>query len=92
MRTIVLALLCSLILINICPVSPASAQERWFTSVYAGQYSHNALNEIIRFQTEFEDSQVYVLSVGKELGRLTDAIGMELEGQVAVHNGAQGQR
>jgi hypothetical protein len=89
MRTIVPAVLGCLILFCVGPLSIARAKEHWFTSVYAGEYSHNALNEIIRFQTKFESSYVNVVSVGKEVGRLTDAIGMELEGQVAVHSGRQ---
>ena len=68
-----------------CP----QAAEKWFTSIYAGQYSNTALNEIIRLNTDFEHSNVYVLSVGKELGVLWDVIGYELEAQVAQHSGKQ---
>jgi hypothetical protein len=69
--------------------SPAMASNSWFSSLYVGQYSDNAFNEIIRFQTELEESHVYVLSVGKELGRLKDRVGMEVEGQFGQHNGGQ---
>ena len=69
--------------------TPARAAERWFTSIYAGQYSNTALNEIIRINTDFESSNVYVLSVGKQLGDYKGLIGYELEGQVAKHSGKQ---
>jgi hypothetical protein len=68
---------------------PSYATEKWFTSIYAGQYSNTALNEIIRLNTDFERSHVYVLSLGKELGIYKDVIGYELEGQVAWHSGMQ---
>lgn len=67
----------------------AAAGDQWFASIYAGQYSDTALNEIVRFSTQFETSHVYVLSLGKELGVFKDKIGMELEGQVGWHSGMQ---
>ncbi|MEJ2661506.1 MAG: hypothetical protein P8Z73_12390 [Desulfobacteraceae bacterium] len=69
--------------------SPSHATGKWFASVYAGQYSNTALNEIIRLNTDFERSQVYVLSLGKELGIYKDVLGYEIEGQVAWHSGMQ---
>lgn len=68
--------------------SPQAA-DRWFASIYVGQYSNTALNEIVRINTDFEDSNVYVLSVGKELGVYKNVIGYELEAQVAQHSGKQ---
>ena len=68
---------------------PALAAGRWFASIYAGQYSNTALNEIIRLNTDFERSHVYVLSLGKELGTYKDIVGYEVEGQVAWHSGMQ---
>ena len=68
---------------------PSHATEKWFASIYAGQYSNTALNEIIRLNTDFERSHVYVVSLGKELGVYKDLIGYELEGQVAWHSGMQ---
>lgn len=70
------------------PSSPKAA-EKWFVSIYTGQYSNTALNEIVRLNTDFESSNVYVLSVGKELGVYKDVLGYELEGQVATHSGEQ---
>lgn len=70
-------------------ISPLFAGDSWFTSIYAGRFSNNAFHEIIRSQTKFEDSDVYVLSVGKELCVWKKHLGMELEGQIGTHNGIQ---
>ena len=70
-------------------VSTASAERDYFASYYFGRYSDNALNEIIRLQTNFKDSFVHVLSLGMELGRYKDWISAELEGQFGVHSGEQ---
>ena len=83
--SMLLAGICSILFT--CRTSPAT--EKWFTSIYAGQYSDTALNEIIRLNTDFESSYVYVLSVGKELGVYKNVIGYEVEGQVAWHSGMQ---
>jgi hypothetical protein len=77
---------CSVVMLFHCPVF---ADNQWFTSFYTGQYSNTALNEIIRLNTDFERSHVYVLSLGKELGVYKDVIGYEVEGQVAWHSGKQ---
>jgi len=68
---------------------PSRAGEQWFVSFYTGVYSNTALNEIIRLNTDFEHSNIYVLSLGKELGTIKDFIGYELEGQLAWHSGEQ---
>lgn len=82
-----------MVLAGICTIlltcRPSHATGEWFASIYAGQYSNTALNEIIRLNTDFEHSHVYVLSLGKELGIYKDVIGYELEGQVAWHSGMQ---
>jgi len=65
------------------------AQQDYFVSLYAGQYSNTALNELVRFETDFDDSYVFVLSGGKEIGRYKDLVSFELEGQVGVHSGLQ---
>jgi hypothetical protein len=83
--TMILAGIWSILL----PFSTSQAAGKWFASVYGGQYSNTALNEIIRLNTDFERSNVYVLSLGKELGIYKDVIGYELEGQVAWHSGMQ---
>ena len=67
----------------------AAADSPWFVSLYTGQYSNTALNEIIRFNTQFESANVFVASLGKELGVYHDKIGIEWEGQVAWHSGKQ---
>jgi hypothetical protein len=70
--------------------SPSQAHEgHWFASIYQGEYSHNPLNQIIWGKTEFEDSYIAVASVGKEVGRLKDYLALEMEGQLATHNGMQ---
>lgn len=66
-----------------------AADDKWFVGAYGGQFSNTALNEIVRLGTDFEDSYVYVLSVGKQLGVYKNTIGYELEGQVGVHSGDQ---
>jgi hypothetical protein len=66
-----------------------AADDTWFVGIYGGQYSDTALNEIVRLGTDFQDSYVYVLSVGKQLGVYKETIGYELEGQVGVHSGEQ---
>lgn len=66
-----------------------AADDKWFVSLYGGQFSNTALNEIVRFGTDFEDSYVYVLSAGKQLGVYKNTIGYEIEGQVGVHSGDQ---
>ena len=88
MKKIILLLMIYLVMGGVFSFS-AAASQKWFTSIYVGQYSDNALNEIIRFQTELEDSYIYVLSVGKELGRLKDYVSMEVEGQLGKHSGGQ---
>ncbi len=67
----------------------SAAEEDWFVSFYAGQYSDTAFNKIIRFDTDFEDSFVYVFSVGRQLGVWRERIGYEWEAQVGVHTGEQ---
>jgi hypothetical protein len=70
-------------------IPDAQAQRDHFISLYAGRFSNNALNEVIRFQTEFEDAYVFVFSGGKQIGRYKDLIGFELEGQLGIHSGDQ---
>lgn len=63
--------------------------DEWFFSLYGGKFSNNALLDIMRLKTRFESSYVYVLSVGKEIGRYQNRISYELEGQIATHSGRQ---
>lgn len=87
----VLRFCCLLIVLCFVGLTPPAAQadDKWFASLYVGQFSNTALNEIVRFNTSLESSEVYVLSVGKELGRYKDRLGIELEGQVGAHSGQQ---
>lgn len=66
--------------------------EKWFVGLYGGRFSNNALLDIVRFQTQFEDSCIYVLSVGKEVGQYKDKISFEWEGQIALHSGRQSHK
>jgi hypothetical protein len=61
----------------------------WFMSLYGGKFSDNALLDILRLEARFESSYIYVLSVGKEMGRHNDRISYELESQIATHRGRQ---
>lgn len=81
--------LCIVMLINACTATQACTQERWFVSLYGGRFSDNALLDVVRFQAEFKDSHVYVLSVGKELERYYSHLAIEFEGQLAFHRGMQ---
>lgn len=78
-------------LLLVCLALPSLAwgTEEWFISLYGGKFSDNALLDIMRLQTRFESSSIYVLSIGKEIGRYKDRISYELEGQIATHNGRQ---
>ncbi len=86
---IVLIGCCILILSNNSVAAQNKSDKEWFVSLYTGQFSNTAFNEIIRFNTQFESSHIVVASLGKELGIYRDKIGMEWEGQVAWHSGKQ---
>ena len=60
-----------------------------YVSLYAGQFSNTALNEIVRFGVDLENTYVYVFSLGKEMGRWDDKLALELEGQVGAYSGGQ---
>lgn len=74
--------------------SPIMAENKptakpWFTSIYYGKLSDTTLAQNLRFDHAFENSNVYVLSLGKEVGRYKDWIAFEVEGQVGHHTGLQ---
>jgi len=73
-------------------ISDGYSEERWFASVYGGRFSDNALLDILRFQSNIKDSSIYVLSIGKELGRFEDKLVYEVEGQVGFHHGMQSHK
>jgi len=75
--------------IGFIPNGHIHAGEKWFAGVYGGRFSDNALLDILRFQTNIKDSSIYVLSIGKELGRYENKIAYEVEGQFGVHRGLQ---
>lgn len=80
---------CSCLIVAFIFTTVGWAENHWFISLYGGRFSDNALLDILRFQTEFKDSHVCVLSIGKELGRYKNKLAYELEGQIALHNGMQ---
>ncbi len=61
----------------------------WYIAAYAGPVSYTRFNEIIRFQTDFRDSYVAALSVGRVLYSYTRYAQWELEGQTTRHWGKQ---
>jgi hypothetical protein len=63
----------------------AFAEERWFLSVYGGQLSDTAFNEIVRFNTDFEDYYLAAVAVGKELWSFRETLALEAEGQAVQH-------
>jgi hypothetical protein len=65
------------------------AVKPWFASIYYGKLSDTVLIENIRFYHDFVNSNIYVLSLGKEVGRYNDWIAIEVEGQVGHHTGKQ---
>lgn len=77
-------------LLALLVLSPAAdAGERWFASGYIGKFSDNALVSIIGGSTQFEESYVYVGSIGRELGAYNRNISMEWAAQAATHTGDQ---
>jgi hypothetical protein len=67
----------------------ASAEGRKFISFYAGRFSNTTFVDILQFKTSFENSNVYVLALGKELTDYRNSVGIEVEGQIATHSGSQ---
>jgi hypothetical protein len=63
----------------------SAAQDKWFLSVYGGQVSDTAFNEVIRFNTKFEDYYLAAFALGKEIGCYRDTINFEVEGQIVKH-------
>ena len=80
---------CFLLLFGMVLSADAQGENDRFVSLYAGQFSNTALNEIVRFGVDFEGTYVYVLSLGREMGRWKDKLALELEGQVGAYSGAQ---
>jgi hypothetical protein len=92
MRTASLKKISSAFLACFAVLTMVCEADRWFVSLYGGKFSDNALLDILRLQTDFGDSYLYALSVGKQIGQYKDKISYELEGQVAVHSGRQSHR
>ncbi len=73
------------------PWKPASPPEerRWSTAAYTGLFTHTRFNEIIRLQTDFDDSYVAALAVNRTLAVHGAHAEWEAEAQVARHWGRQ---
>jgi len=67
------------------PANDLNAEDRWFLSVYGGQVSDTAFNEIIRFKTEFEDYYLAAVALGKEVWSYRKTLSLEAEGQIVQH-------
>jgi len=65
--------------------SPSEANDDWFVSIYGGQVSDTAFNEVIRFNTKFEDYYLAAVALGKELWTDRKYLALEAEGQFVQH-------
>jgi len=63
----------------------SGAGDRWFLSVYGGQLSDTAFNEVIRFNTQFENYYLAAVALGKELWSYRETLALEAEGQAVQH-------
>jgi hypothetical protein len=63
----------------------SAAEDKWFLSVYGGQVSDTAFNEVIRLNTKFEDYYLAAVALGKELWSYQKALTLEAEGQIVQH-------
>lgn len=80
------AIICVAVLANtFMSGKPVEARDKWFFSLYGGQVSDTAFNEIIRFNTQFEDYYLAAVALGKELWSYRDTVALEAEGQVVQH-------
>ncbi len=70
----------------------ADADWKRFVSLYAGQYSDTALIQNLQFDHEFQDSDIFVVSIGRHLARYGQLMAVELEGQFGIHRGRQNQQ
>jgi len=62
-----------------------AAEDKWFLSIYGGQVSDTAFNEVIRFNTQFEDYYLAAVALGKELWFYRETLALEAEGQIVQH-------
>ncbi len=63
----------------------ADVEAKWFVSVYGGQVSDTAFNEVVRFQTQFEDYYLAAVALGRELWSYKEVVAIEAEGQIVQH-------
>ena len=65
----------------------ARAEGEWFVSLYGGVMTENSIDDLMHFDATFADSQLLVLTGGKEVYRWDKYLGVELEGQIGKHFG-----
>lgn len=63
----------------------SAGEDGWFISVYGGQASDTAFNEVLRLKTRFEDYYLAAVALGKELGKYKNRVALEAEGQIVQH-------
>jgi hypothetical protein len=71
-------------------VSSALAHDDdWKVTLYGARLTADSLGKTLTFRAEYENSYLVVLAVSKRLFAYKDLLGIELEGQVGKHFGAQ---
>ena len=73
---------------------PASISPRWSATLYVGQFYHDHLQDIVLTdalftESNFYDSRVVTLSLGRELARSGSWVAWEAEAMVGKHFGLQ---
>jgi hypothetical protein len=63
----------------------ATADGRWFVSLYGGQATYGSEKDVFTFKADYVDSYIGVFVVGKRLSAYKDYIRIEAEGQIVKH-------
>lgn len=80
---------CTLVM-SACLFSPAFAHDDdWKVTLYGAWLTADSLGDTLTLDAKYEDSYLVVLAVSKRLFSYKDLLGIELEGQVGKHFGAQ---
>ena len=83
-----------IVLATLCHVSPGRAGDSWYSqgwavSVFGGPVTHSETSEIfLEGEADFNKGGAMVLALSKNLTTLGDGFGLEIEGQIAQHFGA----
>lgn len=85
MRFFICRLIVLLMILMACGNAEAAEEKKWNISLYGGQLSNNELVNILACRTRFEKAYVAAVALNRELWRSDKkALGLEVEGQVAV--------